>query len=290
MHWWTSVTSSSTSTIIEYSRIFYMNLDNSWVNDHGSSLREEEENVDNLFCDIFTVYRGISRIRLWRFEQPWNKDESSSSVHRESVVFMIRVQPSSSGGSNPMSVHPRTKSNYRKEDRTWTMIPGWHTWRRHFSKRSFSSTSASTSWKKAQWRSERKVLGGYTTSIEDKGVYKITSLTGKRIHVWGLGLHCLYCGSFKSVNWAIFVQSEVHKRIIPPRMMNYAKIHYKSKIHEEDGKCTISFDNNASEAEVITDKKKSRKMNHQIHWRPEQNAKYWIYSSVTQKRILADEV
>ena len=57
-----------------------------------------------------------------------------------------------------------------------------------------------------------------------------------------------------------------------------------------NGECTICFDNNASEAEVITDTKKSRKVNHQIHWRPEQDAKYWIYLSATQKRILADNV
>ena len=38
-------------------------------------------------------------------------------------------------------------------------------------------------------------------------------------------------------------------------------------------RCTICFDNSASEAEIITDTKKSRKVNHQIHWRPEQNAK-----------------
>ena len=53
---------------------------------------------------------------------------------------------------------------------------------------------------------------------------------------------------------------------------------------------TICFDNNASEAEVITDTKKSRKVNHQVHWRPEQNAKDWIYLSATQKRNLADKV
>ena len=33
------------------------------------------------------------------------------------------------------------------------------------------------------------------------------------------------------------------------------------------------LDNNASEAEVITDTKKSRKVNHQVHWRTEQNGK-----------------
>ena len=36
---------------------------------------------------------GISRIRLARFEQRWNEDESSS-VHRETVAFTMRVNPS----------------------------------------------------------------------------------------------------------------------------------------------------------------------------------------------------
>ena len=40
------------------------------------------------------------------------------------------------------------------------------------------------------------------------------------------------------------------------------------------GRCKISLGNNASEAEVIIDPKKSRKVNHQIHLRLEQNAKY----------------
>ena len=52
----------------------------------------------------------------------------------------------------------------------------------------------------------------------------------------------------------------------------------------------MCFDNNVSEAEVITDTKKSRTVNHQIHWRLEQNAKDLIYLSATQKRILADKV
>ena len=41
---------------------------------------------------IFTAYRGISQIRLTRFEQLWNEDESSS-VHRETVAFTMRVKP-----------------------------------------------------------------------------------------------------------------------------------------------------------------------------------------------------
>ena len=50
------------------------------------------------------------------------------------------------------------------------------------------------------------------------------------------------------------------------------------------------LDNNASDAEVITDTEKARKVNHQIQWRPEQNAKDQIYLSATQQRILADKV
>ena len=51
--------------------------------------------------------------------------------------------------------------------------------------------------------------------------------------------------------------------------------------------CTVCLDNDASEAQVIADTKKSRKVHHQIHRRPEQNATDWIYSPATQKRILA---
>ena len=46
-----SKSSSSTSTIIEYSRIFDMNYDKSWIMNYGSSLREKEENLDNLYCE-----------------------------------------------------------------------------------------------------------------------------------------------------------------------------------------------------------------------------------------------
>ena len=55
-------------------------------------------------------------------------------MHRETVASTIRIAPASSksgsgGSSNPMSIHPRTKSIYikkeiTKEDRIWTIIPG----------------------------------------------------------------------------------------------------------------------------------------------------------------------
>ena len=87
-----SKSASSTSTIIEYSGTSSMNFDISWIMNYGSSLREKEENFDNLCCESSQPTRGISRVRLTRFKQRWNEDESSS-VHRETVAFTMRVKP-----------------------------------------------------------------------------------------------------------------------------------------------------------------------------------------------------
>ena len=38
------------------------------------------------------------------------------------------------------------KKRILREDRIWTTIPGWHTWRRHYSRLSSSSMSTSTPW------------------------------------------------------------------------------------------------------------------------------------------------
>ena len=42
------------------------------------------------------------------------------------------------------------------------------------------------------------------------------------------------------------------------------------------------FNSNADEAEPITDIKKPRKVQYQLHWRPEQDAVYWIHLSIAQ--------
>ena len=58
-----------------------------------------------------------------------------------------------------------------------------------------------------------------------------------------------------------------------------------------EGNQTIFFTNSdADEAEAITDIKKPRKVNYQIHWRSEQNAEHWINLSATQEWISADSV
>ena len=168
-------------------------------------------------------------------------------------------------------------------------------------------------------------IGMLYSSIENGEVYKIQNLTGKRIHVCGLvALHlqkklqiCKLC-DIRAIRrpQADYVtkKDEVRKSSLQARVqfifsVDWARDHYSiaeagleielgvhTLVHKKDkhflynGGCTICFDNNASEAEVITDTKKLRKVNHQIQWRPEQNAKDWIYLSATQKRNLADKV
>ena len=152
----------------------------------------------------------MSRVRLTRFEQRWNEDESSS-VHRETVAFTMRVKPrplrkaaagSSGGSSNPISIHLRTKSNYRKgknpsRRKNRTMIPGWHMWRRHYRDSHLQACLLGHHDRLHMWRSENNVLGRYTSSIEKGRVYKIPKLTGKRIHVWGLVASSLLLHNFQ---------------------------------------------------------------------------------------------
>ena len=100
--------------------------------------------------------------------------------------------------------------------------------------------------------------------------------------------------------------------VISPRLMNYVMILYKWKRfiyhvgrardqysiaeiglvaggkEREEGRQTIfftpldPFNSGADEAESITDTTKPRKVQDQIHWRPEQDAVYWIHLSTAQ--------
>ena len=255
---------------------------------------------------ISTAYRGISRVGLTRFEPRWNEDESSS-VHRETVAFTLRVKP------GLLEKQQRQQQSHVNTSEDEVQLQK--------RKRSFERTEFGL-WFLDDRRGEDSHLQVYFETMIDchseeaRATYwnivlpvlrkgKCTKSTNQlerefTCEDWS---HCLYRRSFKSVDWAIFVQSEDHKRIVPPRMMNYAKNPYKSTIHQHrglsrrsllllqkldwnlyewmftlvqkedthflyNGGCTKCLDNDASEAEVITDTKKSR-----IHWRPEQNAK-----------------
>ena len=105
--------------------------------DHGSSLREKEEHLDDLCYES-----SQPTVEYHEYgSQDSNNVETKvkpSSMHRETVASTMRVKPglleSSSGGSgksssNPVSIHARTKSNHKKEkrlqeDKIRTMIPG----------------------------------------------------------------------------------------------------------------------------------------------------------------------
>ena len=118
---------------------------------------------------IFTAYRWISRVWLARVEQRWNEDESSS-VHRETVAFTMRVktallekqqrqqrrQQQSCVNTSKNKVKLRNEKRLPK-DRIWTMIPGWQTWRRYYTRLSSSSMPTSTPWSTSQLRSESKI-------------------------------------------------------------------------------------------------------------------------------------
>ena len=70
-----------------------MNSDKSWIMDYGSSLREKEDNFENVCCESSQpTVEYHEYVRLTRFEQRWNEDESSS-VQREIVAFTMRVNP-----------------------------------------------------------------------------------------------------------------------------------------------------------------------------------------------------
>ena len=96
-----------------------MDFDNSWMVNHGSKLRKKEENFENMYFES-------SKPTVEHHEygsQDSNNVETKvkpSSMPRETVGSTKRENPgfleSSSGGSNPLSKHPRMKSiGFKKE-------------------------------------------------------------------------------------------------------------------------------------------------------------------------------
>ena len=132
---------------------------------------------------IFTAYRGISRVRLTRFEQRCNEDESSS-VHRETVAFTMRVKPGLL--EKPVSIRPRIKSKYKKrKNPSRGQNLDYDSWMTYVEKALFEILIFKYVYfdTMIDVTSESNVLGGYTSSIENGEVYKIQKLIGKRIRV-----------------------------------------------------------------------------------------------------------
>ena len=108
---------------------------NSNIVNYSPSLRTKEENFDNVGFESSKPAvvnheqgsQGSSNVET--------KDESSGALRETvaSTMWVNQASNSSSGGSggssNPVSIHPRTKSintkkEIPKEDRIWTTIPG----------------------------------------------------------------------------------------------------------------------------------------------------------------------
>ena len=127
---------------------------------------------------------------------PWNKIRTTlkAKMNLRACIgkpLPSRCSSSSGGSSNIVSVHPRTKSNYRKgQNPSRRQNKDYNSWMTDVQKNipsrlSSSSMSTSTPWWK--WKEKiGKISRYHTSSIENGEVYKIPKVTGKRIHVWGL--------------------------------------------------------------------------------------------------------
>ena len=182
----------SSLSILEYSSRMLTNR-GLWIAVHHSAKRKKTSiicvaNLPSLPWKITSMVHKIRTTlkRRWIF-----KRASGNRCLHDAGKTRPRRKSSSGGSSIPMSIHPRTKSNYRKgknpsRRQIRTTIPGWQTCRNIPSRFSSSSMSTSTPWLTSQWRSESNDLRCYTSSIEKGRVYKIPKLIGKRINVWGL--------------------------------------------------------------------------------------------------------
>ena len=203
------------------------------------------------------------------------------------------------------------------------MIPGWHTRRRHslfeilIFKYVYFDTMIDVTVKKREQRIgmlyvqhwERRSVQNPKINWKENSRVRIGriafSAEASNLYIWRYSCNPKTTSGLFNQEWWITQKFLTIVQFI--FSVDWARDHYSiaeagleillgvyTLVQREDKhflhRCTICFDNHASEAEAITDTKKSRKVNHQIHWRPEQNAMYWSYLSATQKRTLADKV
>ena len=172
---------------------------------------------------IFTAYRGISRVWLTRFEQLRNEDEPSS-VHRETVVSTLREKtlPPRKTAAAAAAAAAIPCQCVRRQSPTAEK------------KSAFERTEFGL-WFLDDTRGEDIIQNAHLQvrllrHHDKRTAKKLEQRVGKRIHVCG-SVALPLPQKLQICNWETFVQSEDHKRIIPQRMMNHAKIPYKSTIH-----------------------------------------------------------
>ena len=148
----------SASTITEFSRTLRIDFDKSWS--RKICERNSSSQLWHRELQFLVAHEGRTTSIMWASNLPslpWN---ITSKVHKIRTTLKRRSNlhacigkplpprcgkipassKSSSGGSggrsNPMSIHPRTKSTYVKKEilrkeRIWTTTSGWLTCRKH---------------------------------------------------------------------------------------------------------------------------------------------------------------
>ena len=161
---------------------------------------------------IFTACRGISRVRLTRFEQRGNEDESSS-VHRETVAFTMRVKPgvlekqqqqAAAAAAIPCQYIRESPTTEKKIAFERTEFGRWSLDDRRGEDITRDSHLQVCLLRHHDRRHSEETRGMYQYWERRSGT-KSQKLIEKTCEDWS---HCLYRRSFESVKWAIFVQSE----------------------------------------------------------------------------------
>ena len=159
---------------------FHMNSDKSWIMNYGSSLRKRKKTsticVANLHSLPWNITGKVHKIRTTlkrRSNLPACFGKPLPPRCGKNPASSKSSSGSSGGSSNPMSIHPRTKSDYTnrkilREDRIWTTILGCQTCRKHsFETLIFKYVYLDTMIS-GKRRGESNTLGCHTSNIEKK--------------------------------------------------------------------------------------------------------------------------
>ena len=242
---------------------------------------------------------------------------------------------SSDDSSNPMSIHARTKSNLtnRKllgEDRILATITEHQTCSKHsFETLIFKYVYLDPMMNMKGKRWEQRIGISYFKYWEENWKENSLMRIGCIVFIAEASKQEMTSVKMKMGNWAIFGRKHSDEIIMHSGLMNYGMIlnkgnnsstpwvgheintqfqkldywHKKRNIKKGDKlflhNFWFCFNNDAIKTEAVTDIKKSRKMNHQIHWCPEQTRsseftcpqrknEFWQTESITYQSVLEE--
>ena len=287
-----SKSSPSTSTITECSRVFQMNSDKSWIVNYGSLLPKRKRTsimcVANLHSLPWKITSMVHKIRT-TLKRRWIFKRASGNrcFHDAGKTWPPRKAAAATAAAAILSQYIRGQSpttekrRILREDRIWTKIPGWQTWRRHYLKRSSSGDTV--------MKVDKEEVGKYqdtTLPVLRMEVCKIPKLTAKKFTYkdWS---HCFYRRSFKTSlksgkmkmeNWGIFVRSkDTQVRWLFHQDWGVKrKIPEKNTIHLHRGSSTRYY--SIAEAELESGEKERKG----VHTLVQKEDKHFLYNGCVQ--------